>query len=335
MEERVESRDIDWLVPLALIMAFELALSRSFPIGNLLPTYALFAVAASLIFALIAAARLLFSLYAEGEQHPISRLGKEAWNARMRIGFLLAGLVSVTFSACAITALKSGIQRLVPFYADPALADFDRLIFGEDAWRFTNALFGWTFPLVSTIYGTWLFGQTATLTGVLFAPPSKWKTQALLTHALIWLLLGIVLAYAFSSAGPIFYDQVYGGARFAELRQLMESSTLTAAPQQYLWQAHQSGNLDFAAGISAMPSLHLAGATWLALVIGGAFPRLKPALWVYVALIYLGSLMTGWHYSLDGFVGITGAALIWKAAGRLATWRSRVASFVTPALQPR
>jgi len=329
----VDSRDIDWLVPLGLVMTVELFLSRALPIGNLLPTYTLFAIGASLIFAMIAAVRMLVRLYREGERRPASRLLTECWNARWRIAFLLAGLATVTLSACAITALKSQIQRHVPFYADPALANFDRMIFGEDSWRLTHTLFGWAFPELDVLYATWLFGQTATLTGVLFAAPSRFKNQALITHSLIWLLLGIAAAYALSSAGPIFYDQVYGGTRFAELRHLIASSTLTAAPQDYLWKSHEGGTLDFGAGISAMPSLHVAGATWLALVIGAAFPRLKPFIWTYPVLIYLGSMMTGWHYALDGIVGAGGAVLIWKVAGQLANWRSYLPATRTIALQ--
>jgi hypothetical protein len=34
-------------------------------------------------------------------------------------------------------------------------------------------------------------------------------------YGLIWLLLGVGLAYAVPSAGPIFYDRIYGGHQFA------------------------------------------------------------------------------------------------------------------------
>lgn len=320
-----EPRDIDWLAPLSLIMIVELSLAHSFQLGSLWPVYSLFAVAAALTFMFAAAFRLLFRLFKEGEQRPIPRIAREVWNSRSRIAFVVAGLIVVTMNACAITASKAHIQNYIPFYADPVLANLDRAIFGEDAWQWSHALFGWAFKPISAVYGTWLFGQIALVTILLFAAPSKLKTQALIARSLMWLLLGIVLAYALSSAGPVFYDQVYGGTRFEGLQRLIESDFATAAPEQYLWDVHQRGGLEFGSGISAMPSLHVAGATWLALVLAAAFPRLAPLGWIYVALIYVGSLITGWHYGLDGIVGVTGVVLIWKLAGQVANWRSHLA----------
>ena len=328
----MDSRDVDWFVPLTLVMATELWLARSFPLGSLLTTYGMCAAGAALIFAFGAVIRHVVVLYRQGEQRPMERIVRGAWADRSRLAFIPAGLVVVTLGACAITALKSGIQAAVPFYADPALARIDRLLLGQDAWRLAHSLFGWAFTPISTLYGTWLLGQTALLTALLFAAPSKFKSQALITHSLIWLLLGIAMAYACSSAGPIFYDQIYGGTRFSGLHQLIAQSALTAGPEDYLWHLHQSGSVQFGAGISAMPSLHVAGATWLALVFGSRFRRFAALGWIYAALIYIGSIMTGWHWAMDGVVGASGALLLWRLAGQVAGWRSHFAAI--PAAAP-
>lgn len=317
----MESRDIDWFVPLCVIAAIELLLSGIFAVRQLFPTYMLLAGAAALLFAFGTAVWLVVGLFRHGEEQPIGRLIEMARDGRSRMAYLLLGLIVATVSACAVTALKSGITNLVPFYADPFLAKVDRAIFGEDAWRWTNAVFGWAFLPLSLLYATWLFGQVATTTAVLFSRPSQRKSQALIAHVLMWFVLGIVLAYALSSAGPVFYDQVYGGMEFRGLGGMLARSTLTAGADQYLWHVHQANTVQFAAGISAMPSMHVAGATWLALVLSAACPRLRPACYLYVGMIYLGSMMTGWHYSLDGIVGCSGALLMWKAAGMVARWR--------------
>jgi hypothetical protein len=319
----VQSRDIDWFVPLCLVTGLELLLSGSFDFGGIFPAYLLLTVAGALVFAFSIALRTVFTFYRQGEQRPTARLAETAWDSRSRMAFILATLIIATLSGCAITAMKYGIPQLVPFYADPALAKLDRMIFGQDAWRWTHAMFGWAFAPINVLYGTWAFGQVATFTAVLFSAPSNFKTQALIAHMLMWLLLGVVLAYAFSSVGPIFYEQVYGGTQFSGFAEVFDHDPSTVGPAHYLWKAYENGALVPAAGISAMPSLHVAGATWAALVFGTAFPRLSRLGWVYVALIYLGSMMTGWHYATDGIVGVSGVLLVWKLAGKLADWRQQ------------
>jgi drug/metabolite transporter (DMT)-like permease len=59
-----------------------------------------------------------------------------------------------------------------------------------------------------------------------------------------------------------------------------------------------------------MPSIHVACAVWLALVL-----RI-PVAWVYPALIFLGSVILGWHYASDGIVAAFGALVCWALAGR-------------------
>jgi hypothetical protein len=35
----------------------------------------------------------------------------------------------------------------------------------------------------------------------------------------------------------------------------------------------------------------------------------------YAVIIFIGSVHLGWHYALDGYLGIAGVWLIWKFAG--------------------
>lgn len=317
----MDSHDIDWFVPVAAITALELFLSRSLGTVALLPAYFVLISATASIFAFSMVIQRIWRLYRTRDQQPIAELGRAVWRGRGRALFLVGGLLLAILSGCAVTALKARITTAVPFYADPALASIDRMIFGEDSWLWANAWFGWAHVPVVAAYESWMLGQLAAYMALMFAAPSRLKSQSLLAFVLMWLILGLLLAYLLSSAGPIFYDRIYGGTEFSGLQALLQRSPLTAASEQYLWQSHQTGDLQFAAGISAMPSLHVAGATWLALVLSSAFPRLKSVAIAYVALIYIGSLMTGWHYALDGIVGVAGVLAIWKLAGMLANWR--------------
>jgi hypothetical protein len=40
------------------------------------------------------------------------------------------------------------------------------------------------------------------------------------------------------------------------------------------------------------------------------------ALAAFAVVIFLGSVMLGWHYAIDGYVGAAGVAAIWWWCGR-------------------
>jgi membrane-associated phospholipid phosphatase len=69
-----------------------------------------------------------------------------------------------------------------------------------------------------------------------------------------------------------------------------------------------------------MPSMHVAGAAWIALSL-----RRTRFAWSgisYVAIIYLGSVMLGWHYLTDGIAGVAGAWLCFALTGRMLSKRA-------------
>ena len=71
-----------------------------------------------------------------------------------------------------------------------------------------------------------------------------------------------------------------------------------------------------------MPSLHVAVALWLALVIRSYLPRLQFIGWAYFAVILVGSVYLGWHYALDGIVAVMITLACWRAVPAL-FWSSR------------
>lgn len=73
-----------------------------------------------------------------------------------------------------------------------------------------------------------------------------------------------------------------------------------------------------------MPSVHCAMALWLVLTVHSYARRWTPVAGAYAALIWLGSVHLGWHYVLDGAVGMLGAVAVWHLAPRLAfRWTPR------------
>jgi membrane-associated phospholipid phosphatase len=110
------------------------------------------------------------------------------------------------------------------------------------------------------------------------------------------------------SAGPIFYERIGLGERFAALP-IQPWVQVTA---DYLWGNYQSRGAQVGVGISAFPSLHVAGAAWIALTVSLYARRLSIVAWSYFAIILVGSVSLGWHYAVDGIAGVILALGAWK-----------------------
>jgi len=316
MNEKIA--DIDWLVPLAIMVGFAALIART---ATLVVGYIVVALAAGIA---VAFARFIFWLIrsiVQREQRPWAAFKEILHENRFRALCAVLGILIAAIGMSAFSAMKSRLPAAVPFYADLSLANFDYWLFGQDAWRSFDAWFGSVAYPISAIYGYWLPIHCIAFTAVVLSRPSPLKSQAIIAFGLMWLFLGLCFAYAFSSAGPIFYDRIYGGHRFADLNTSVQPYFGVHRAAEYLWGRYMSGDISFGGGISAMPSIHVAGTLWLALIIQRAAPRLAPIGWAYLAIMYLGSVMLGWHYATDGLVGMAGLLVMWALAGQIASWR--------------
>jgi membrane-associated phospholipid phosphatase len=89
---------------------------------------------------------------------------------------------------------------------------------------------------------------------------------------------------------------------------------MSAEMKDYLWAIY-SGDFEAPGGISAMPSMHNAQAMLFAAAAWRVDRRFGLAMWVFAAIIFVGSIHLGWHYAVDGIVGAAAALLVWKACG--------------------
>lgn len=228
-------------------------------------------------------------------------------------------LVAFVFLMAAFTTLKTAIPAFVPFYADPMLADLEAGLIGQDAWRaLHNAVPGWLSGAIFWLYGgPWFSYWLMTVMYVALLPDGSSRTRYLWAFALKTTLLGVVLATVASSVGPIFYGHFYGGARFADLLSALDqpASQDVLQSSRHLLRTYETGGQGMASGISALPSIHCAavflnGFFWSQVnKIAGA------AAWGFATLIFVGSVLTGYHYVADGVVSFVGVALIWHGTG--------------------
>jgi len=240
---------------------------------------------------------------------------------------LTASVVLVSMLMAAFNAFKFMLPRLHPFSWDARIELASRWIHGGRLpFELLLPVFGsdiTTHALDLLYYGVWpvlLWGVFVWQVG----GRDKLRHQYLLTYAVAWIVLGTFLAIVFSSAGPAYYSHLYGGPNpYAPLlNHLMDVNQrhplLAVRIQQALWNAEKAGVASGGAGVSAMPSLHVAMAELCAIVGRRSGSRVVAySLTVFSILTLLASVYLGAHYALDGYVSILGVHLLWRASGFL------------------
>lgn len=234
--------------------------------------------------------------------------------------FAAVGCIAIQIG---FTFLKSSIPSFVPFYADPFFADIDRLLHGTDPWRLAHASFSPEMVHRALPFYLHIWAIAAIALPVIIAVTDRDPariTRFSLIYLFVWIGLGNFLALAGSSVGPVFYDGLEGGTRFADLTVALQTSGITDSMvgkiQNYLWTAFQSKALLFGSGISAFPSVHLGITTFAALYMYERSRLLLPVGIAFVLTVQVLSVYTGYHYAVDGYFSILAVILVWSLIRR-------------------
>jgi hypothetical protein len=236
--------------------------------------------------------------------------------------FVINGLFFVAF-----LAIKKGIPLLQPFAWDESLMNIDRALhFGYLPHEILGAFLQFPFATfaINLAYNFWFVVLIACFFWQGFAgTDNPLRQRFLVSYFLTWLVGTCVLGTIFSSAGPCFYGfVVHGENPYAVLMAYLHEANgvypIWAVPtQDMLWQSTLAGHGDIE-GVSAMPSMHVGIAVLLA-VLGFAAGKRKLGwgLAGFAGLIFVGSILLGWHYAVDGYLGAATALLCWWLAGKL------------------
>jgi hypothetical protein len=262
-------------------------------------------------------------LMIEGKEKPSAILFANLRTQWRRYVVIAVGAVLAGFDMYFFMILKPELDVLFPFWADPHLANLDHWIFGTDPWRLFA---GANLVPMSWVYSPfWFFSMLLTFFWLLLKPPSKAKATAIIAYFATWSIFGPVGQALFSSGGPIFYERLGFGSRFADMRVTPLAQTLS----NYLWTTYHGRSLAPGAGISAMPSLHIATMAWMTITFALYRSRWTIPAAILSLFIYAGSVVLGWHYATDGLVGALGAALCFYVASQYLRDRVPVASFAS------
>ena len=223
----------------------------------------------------------------------------------------------------AFTSVKSAISLMHPFRLDPLFARLDSILHGGHAWELLHPVVG--FPLITFVlnftYNLWFLVAWIVFALVtVLASSRKLREQYLLAFCGCWILLGSVAAIGLSSVGPCYYGLLHPTDPYAPLMSYLRSVNdiypiWALSTQDMLWDAHVSNTPGLGSGISAMPSLHVAIAALNAILLTKLSRTAGMLGWIYLVMIFVGSVHLGWHYAIDGYVSIVGVLLIWRAAG--------------------
>lgn len=311
-------REFRWMMPALAIVAVEygvalaIGLMAGFKFALPTATYALLTsvIAASTLILILLARLAYYAL--TSEQHPTRRLMTDiqlhaTWLFSITFAFILIGL-----QIAALTWLKTMLPIAGGFWADPLLAESEKALLGRDAWVITHTLFGGSAAWIDRLYVTWTPVKLLTLILLILAPLSVARARALLSYFLIMATVSLG-QYLLPSGGPVFYERLGLGSRFRALP--IEPWVATA--RDYLWADYLHPHSAIGAGISAMPSLHVAIALWVALVLRTYLRQLQWLGWAWFTATFIGSIHLGWHYALDSIAGSLIALIAWRAAKRI------------------
>lgn len=311
--------DEDWVYPALVLVGAE------FLIAAIIASQAGFAPKPDVLsYSVLAAVAAFFAgvgwflftmvrLFLAGEANPTGALRQMWLPNRRRIAVFALGFQLVALQWAALGWLKQMIPLVSPFWADPLFAATDQAIFGADPWRYLHPALDPLGGLFDAAYLAWFPIKAAVMGAVLSLAAGRFKTRAMIAYFIITGLFGACGQFLFSSAGPIFYARLGLGDQFAGL----PIHAGAALASDYLWQGYVRGVTEIGGGISAMPSLHVANAAWVGLVLTAMWRPLGLFGWAFYAAILVASVYLGWHYAIDGVAGTIMALVAWRLADRM------------------
>ncbi len=263
-------------------------------------------IAAGLVAAGAGARALLLAARQGGKR---ARLYLKRMARPAALGDALRFVLAMTLVSYGYSWLKVFVPRLHPVLFDPLYAAADEFLhLGVNPNRFLIELF----PSVAF----WRFldlyyAQFLVTVGIGFAwygavLSRRERARFAAGFALLW-IAGAWAYVATPTLGPCY---VFPGD-YAAVRPEMPLQTRTQQLLLAQYHAVTSGSregqpvgLNAAFGIGAMPSLHVAGQAFIAFFARRRNPRFAFLFALLALLTFVGSLVSGWHYAVDGYAGV-------------------------------
>lgn len=225
----------------------------------------------------------------------------------------------------AMAGFRLALTDIKPFAYDELFMVWDRVLhLGRHPWEWLHPLVG--HPAVTRFIDMgylngWILMMWGCNLWQAVHGKEPLRLQYFLSFTACWILLGSLAAVLLSSAGPVYYGRVTGLADpylpLIDYLNSVDAATPLVAVEHHeqLWLRYRTWG-----GITAMPSMHIAITTIVALVL------IRHRAWLTVVAVPLwlfmmiASIHLGWHYAIDGYASAIGAGVIWYLSGRIARW---------------
>jgi hypothetical protein len=217
------------------------------------------------------------------------------------------------------TSLKQSIPFINPRVFDAPLIAVERAVhFGiNPAWDLlATPAPAWWIAFLDITYFLWF--PIMPLSAALFLTHRHRirRDQYFAAFMAVW-LVGVLIGIAVPSYGPCYVDPAHFPPR---------GMIICNRIQHELWEHYTNlghiasagdGGMVFGYGLMAMPSLHVTVCCLYGIFLWSYGPWWRWLSITYAALIFLGSLYSGWHYAIDGYAGLLIAWLTTWAVRRL------------------
>jgi hypothetical protein len=269
--------------------------------------------------------RILKLIVIERPNRLLATIWQRGLTAERRVSICRA--ISIVVALCVFMPIFSTMKSAIPLFSafqwDNSFIEADRAIFGTDAWQlFYPAMFHpYILALIAFLYHLWILLIYAG--GLYFAfklDQPELRERYFISYFLSWTVIGSFMALAFASVGPCFVQPLFGIDDFEPLMALLEKANsqipimvLDVQAELLLWQKHGEDGLG--RGITAMPSMHVSLALLFFLAMRQVSAKAGWLFGGFFAVICIGSVVTGYHYAVDGIVSAFVTCLIWFAVG--------------------
>lgn len=220
--------------------------------------------------------------------------------------------------------IKLAVPVLHPRLFDQILWDLDRLLlFGAAPTVFVLDVFG-NHAFLKAI--DWSYAQVFMIAGMVAAayflsdPSDRVRRAFTNGNALLW-IAGAWLYLLVPSLGPAYrFPDVWltyeGSLPRTQWLQAMLMRNYQDILRAARGEPHGPINLMF--GIAAFPSLHVAFQFYVFLWMRRLWTSGEVLFAIFAAAMFLGSMITGWHYLIDAIAGLVLAWLCWRLFWRRA-----------------
>jgi hypothetical protein len=228
----------------------------------------------------------------------------------------------IVFGAIVVLAYGS-LKLVIPIHHsrlfDPELWELDRaLMFGIAPTTFFLDVFGapWFLRLIDWTYAYIFFASAfIAYAWVLSHPERRIRIAFANGNALLW-ISGAWLYLLWPSLGPALrFPDVW----FAHSEMLRNTQALQALLMRNYQNVIRASNgmpvtepIRIVFGIGAFPSLHVAFQMYVFLWARRVWRTGQVLFGIFVLVIFLGSMITGWHYLIDSLAGVLMAYLSYR-----------------------